>query len=92
MIVTVSISDLRTNISEYLEKVIKGARVLVRDEKRGITVAEIVQAFTFDKDTYEKTLRKAAGIFSADNHPEWKTKESVIDWVTKNRQTSDRSF
>ena len=92
MILTVSISDLRNNISSYLEKVMKGTRVFVRDEKRGINIAEIVNTATFDKETYEKALRKAAGIFSTDNHPEWKTQDNVVDWVNKNRLSNDRSF
>jgi antitoxin (DNA-binding transcriptional repressor) of toxin-antitoxin stability system len=92
MTVTVSISDLRNNISDYLEKVMKGTRVFVRDEKRGITVAELVQTAVFDKVSYEKTLRKAAGIFSTDNHPEWKTKNDVVNWVTKNRLADERTF
>lgn len=92
MTLTVSVSDLRNNISNYLEKVMKGTRVAVRDEKRGITIAEIIQTSTFDKDTYEKTLRKAAGIFSAENHPEWSTQRNVSNWVTKNRLSDERAF
>lgn len=92
MTLTVSVSDLRNNISNYLEKVIKGARVVVRDEKRGITIAEIIHTSTFDKDTYEKTLRKVAGIFSAGNHPEWCTRKNVGNWLTKNRLSDERVF
>jgi prevent-host-death family protein len=92
MTITVSISDLRNNISDYLEKVMKGTRVFVRDEKRGITVAELIQTATFDKISYEKTLRKAAGIFSKENHPEWKTEKDVINWVSKNRIHDERTF
>ncbi len=92
MVVTVSVSELRNNISNYLEKVMKGTRVLVRDEKRDITIAEIIQTSSFDKTTYEKALQKAAGIFSQENHPEWKTKKDVVDWVSKNRLSDQRSF
>ena len=92
MTVTVSVSDLRNNISNYLEKVMKGTRVLVRDEKRGITVAEIIHTTSFDKKAYEHALQKAAGIFSEKNHPEWQTKEDVINWVSKNRLSDERSF
>lgn len=70
----------------------KGTKVLVRDEKRGITIAEIVRTATFDKDIYEKTLRKAAGVFSTSNHPEWKTQDNVITWVTNTRLSDGRSF
>ncbi len=92
MIVTVSVSELRNNISNYLEKVMKGNRVLVRDEKRDITIAEIIGTSSFDKNTYHKALQKAAGIFSEENHPEWKTEKNVSDWVSKNRLSDQRSF
>ena len=92
MTLTVSISDLKNNISDYLEKVMKGTRVFVRGEKRGITVAELIQIVTFDKVSYEKTLRKVAGIFSSENHPEWKTKNDVVNWVSKNRVADERTF
>ena len=92
MTLTVSVSDLRSNFSNYLEKVIKGAKVLIRDEKRGITIAEIIHTSTFDKNTYEKALRKAAGIFSLDNHPDWNTQKDVVNWVSKSRLSDDRSF
>jgi len=92
MTLTVSISDLRNNLSDYLEKVMKGTRIFVRDDKRGITVAELIHTSTFDKVSYEKTLRKAVGVLSEDNHPEWKTKSDVINWVTKNRLSDDRNM
>jgi antitoxin (DNA-binding transcriptional repressor) of toxin-antitoxin stability system len=92
MTLTVSISDLRNNISDYLEKVMKGTKVFVKDEKRGITIAEIVHTSTFDNDAYEKSLRKVAGIFRSENHPEWKTKKDVINWVKKSRLASERKF
>ncbi|OGH20109.1 MAG: hypothetical protein A3D74_03440 [Candidatus Levybacteria bacterium RIFCSPHIGHO2_02_FULL_37_13] len=92
MTLTVSVSQLRSNISEYLDRVSKGARLLVNDEKRGKTIAHITKAQTFDKDAYEKKLRKVAGIFTAENHPEWKTKADVISWVRKNRLANERKF
>jgi antitoxin (DNA-binding transcriptional repressor) of toxin-antitoxin stability system len=92
MTLTVSVSELRNNISNYLEKVMKGTRVLVRDEKRDITIAEIIHTATFDKETYEKALRKAAGTFSSDNHPEWTGQEDIVDWITKSRLSDQRSF
>lgn len=92
MIITVSISDLRNNIASYIEKVTKGNRVIVRDDKRGVNVAEIVQTPTFDKNAYEKILRKAAGLFSSEKHPEWKTQPDVINWVSSNRHSDERSF
>jgi hypothetical protein len=92
MTLTVSVSELRTNFSTYLERVAKGARVLIRDEKKNVTVAQITQAFCFDKDMYEKTLRKAAGVLTKENHPEWNTSAKVSAWLTKNRIADERSF
>lgn len=92
MTLTVSVSELRNNISNYLDKVVKGNRVLIRDEKRNVTIAQITQTSAFDKGAYEKALRKASGIFTAQNHPEWATKEKVIDWVSKNRLKNQRTF
>ena len=92
MTLTVSVSELRMNISSYLERVKKGARVLIRDEKRDITIAQITQAYFFDKAIYEKTLRKAAGIFTKENHPEWGTPLKISAWLTKNRLVDERSF
>ena len=92
MTLTVSVSELRSNISSYLEQVVKGARVLIRDEKKDLTIAQITQTYVFNKDLFEKTLRKTAGVFSAKNHPEWGTKEKVTQWLVKTRQSSDRHF
>jgi antitoxin (DNA-binding transcriptional repressor) of toxin-antitoxin stability system len=92
MAVSVSVSNLRKNISAYLEKVMNGTRVIVRDEKRDIAIAEIIHTSSFDKATYEKALRKAVGVFSEKNHPEWKTEQGVTDWVSKSRLSDDRSF
>lgn len=92
MMLTVSVSDLRGNISKYLELVMKGTRVLIRDEKKGKTIAQITKAPSFDKDAFEKNLRKTAGVFRAENHPEWKTKNDVITWVRQNRLANERKF
>lgn len=92
MTLTVSVSELRNNISLYLERVVKGTRVLIRDEKREVTIAQITQTHSFDKNIYEKVLRRAEGLFTQTNHPEWKTKSNVINWVRKNRLSDERSF
>ena len=92
MTLTVSVSELRNNISDYLDKVLKGNRVLIRDEKRNKTIAQITQTSDFDKDAYEKALSKASGVFTAKNHPEWATKKKVIDWVANNRIKNQRTF
>lgn len=92
MTLTVSVSELRGNISQYLDRVTNGARLLVRDEKRDLTIAQITKTSLFDKNTYEAVLKKAAGIFTAENHPEWETKSKVEDWITSNRLQDERAF
>ena len=46
----------------------------------------------FNPEAYEKALKAASGIFSAKNHPEWRTKNDVIKWVLQTRKSADRSF
>lgn len=92
MSITVSVSQLRNNISLYLEKAMQGTQVLIRDDKKDKAIAQLTQTRSFDKEGYEKALRKAAGIFTAENHPEWKTKSDVIKWLEKSRLADDRSF
>lgn len=92
MTLFVSVSDLRNNISDYLERVTRGTRLIIRDEKRGKMIAQITKSQTFDKDAYEKAMRKAAGVFTAENHPQWRTKKDVIAWLKKSRSLSDRKF
>ncbi len=92
MSITVSVSQLRNNISDYLEKAKQGTKILVRDNKKDKMIAQITQTRTFNKDTYEKVLRKSAGIFTAKNHPEWRTKSDVSKWLEKSRLVDERSF
>lgn len=92
MSVTVSVSQLRNNISLYLEKAMQGMLVIVRDDKKDKAIAQITQTRSFNKDAYEKALRKAAGVFTAENHPEWRTKSDVVKWLEKSRLADERSF
>jgi len=92
MSITVSVSQLRNNISDYLEKAKQGTKVLVRDDKKDKMIAQIIQTRTFNKNTYEKVLRKSAGVFAAENHPEWRTKSDVNKWLEKSRLADERSF
>ncbi len=92
MTVIVSISELRNNFASYLDKVVKGTRVVIRDKKKGASIAQITHTSSFDKNGYEKTLRKSAGILSDKNHPEWRTKTNVSQWVEKSRLSDERKF
>jgi len=92
MVLTVSISQIRSNISHYLRKASKGAKVVVRDEKRGATIAYIIGAAHFDKESFQQSLRKVSGILSSQAHPEWKTKTDITSWLIKSRLADDRKF
>lgn len=92
MTITVSISDFRENISDYLIQVQEGNKLILKDNKKGIEVAEVIKRRRFDPVAYERALRNAAGVFTAKNHPEWRTKRQVIAWVEKGRREADRNF
>lgn len=92
MTITVSISDFRQNISDYLARVKAGDTVILKDEKKNEEIAQLTGTKKFDSDAFGKALRKAAGVFTAENHPEWRTKRDVIRWVEKSRAAADRTF
>ena len=92
MTLTVSISEFRNNLSDYLDKVSTGTRLLIKDERKAKLVAEVVGKKEFDPVSFEKTLRGVGEVFTAENHPEWRTKKDVINWLRKSRLASDRHF
>ena len=92
MTITVSISQFRQNIADYIEKVKAGNTVILQDEKKDQEVAQLVGKKKFNPQTFGNALKMATGIFTVQNHPEWKTKKNVINWVEKGRKSSDRSF
>ncbi len=92
MTITVSISDFRNNISDYLAQVRAGNRIVLRDEKKNEDVAELTGKKKFDLQSFKKTLRRVAGTFTVENHPEWRTKRDVIKWVEEGRKAADRTF
>lgn len=92
MTITVSISQFRQNISDYLEKAKAGNTIVLKDEKKGEEIAQVVGKKKFDPESFGRALKAAAGTFTAKNHPEWRTKKQVISWVEKSRAEADRSF
>lgn len=90
--VMVSISDLRNNISQYIQKASKGVKVMIRDEKKNLMVAQITKIKSFDREMFQRVLLKASGIITKENHPEWATKLKVVDWLSKSRLSDDRTF
>ena len=92
MTITVSISDFRQNISEYLSQIQNGDRIILIDKKKKKEVAQLVTQKKFNPETFGRALREAAGVFTAKRHPEWRTKRQVIAWVEKGRREADRNF
>ncbi len=92
MTITVSISDFRQNISDYLAKARAGDTIVLKDEKKNEEVAELIGKKKWDAVAFRKALHEAAGVFTAKNHPEWRTKRDVIRWVEKSRKAADRTF
>jgi len=92
MTLTVSISEFRNNLSDYLNKVSTGTRLLIKDEKKNKLLAEVVGKKEFDPEAYERAMRKAAGVFTAEKHPEWRTKKDVINWLRQSRLADERHF
>ena len=92
MTIVVSISQFRQHIADYIEKARSGNTVILQDEKKGQEIIQLVGKKTFNPETFGKALSAASGVFTAENHPEWKTKEDVIKWVEKGRKSADRSF
>ena len=92
MDITVSISEFRQNISEYIAKARQGHTIILKDNKKGEEVAELTGSWKWDPEGFRKALHKAAGSISAKNHPEWRTKKDVIRWVEKSRAAAERKF
>ena len=92
MTITVSISEFRQNISEYLAKVRAGDIIVLKDSKKGEEIAEVIGKQKWDSVAFRKALHQVAGSIKALSHPEWKTKHDVIRWVTKSRHAAERTF
>lgn len=92
MTITVSISEFRQNISDYLARVKAGDTLVLKDEKKGEEVAEVIGKKKFDLERFKKAINRGAGVFTAKNHPEWRTKRDVIRWVERERAKADRTF
>lgn len=92
MTIVVSIADFRKNIADYLSKVQTGHTIVLKDEKRGREIAQLTAKKQFDPESFGRALKNAAGVFSAKNHPEWRTKRDVIKWVEEGRKAADRTF
>lgn len=92
MTITVSISDFRNNIADYLARARAGDRIILKDDKKDETVAEVIGKKQFDSEKFWKAMRKTAGVFTAKNHPEWATRAKVEKWLRKTRMNAERNF
>ncbi len=92
MIISASISQFRSNIALYLERVVSGASVLIQDEKKGAPVAKILPVATFDSQIYDQVIHKYAGSITQESHPEWSSADSIQDWLHASRLSDEREI
>ncbi len=92
MIINVSISQFRQNLADYIAKVVAGHTVILENGKKDQQIIQLVGKKKFNPYTFGNALKEASGIFTAENHPEWQSKEDVIKWVEKGRLSADRNF
>ena len=96
MTITVSISEFRQNISDYLARVKAGDTLILKDEKKDEKIADVVPRKKFDQKAYaadyRRMLKRVAGKITAKNHPEWATKAKVEKWLRKTRLANERHF
>ena len=92
MNVTVSVSQFREDLSAYLARAQAGDKIVVRDEKRGAEVAELIGKKPFDPKAFRQVLREVAGSISAKDHPEWATPAKISRWLRRERKASERHF
>ena len=88
----VSVGEFREKISDYLDKVSRGNTVIIRDHKKGQEVAQVTARYSWDAKAYRNALKNAAGIFTAERHPEWRTLKDVESWLRETRRNADRTF
>lgn len=93
---TVSISDFRNDLAEYLVRVQKGDELLIKDDKKDKEIVRVVPIEKFSQKQYaadyRAMLKQVAGTFTAKRHPEWATKKKVEKWLRETRMNAERSF
>lgn len=92
MTITASISQFRQNIAEYLLRTKEGYSIALKDEKRGVIIADVIPRKSFNAVTYNAMLDRVAGTITAKKHPEWATKKKVERWLRKSRLADERTF
>ena len=93
MNITVSISEFRDNISDYLNKVSRGVTIVIKDEKKGQEIAKVTATQKWDPVAYRLMLKRMAeNPISAKDHPEWATRKKVEKWLRQTRKNFDRDL
>ena len=75
MNVTVSVSDFRDNLTDYLELLWRGKRVVIKDARKDAPIVELTasEPTGFNWDNYIKEVSKLAGSnFLAGDEKNWK--------------------
>lgn len=92
MNISVSITQFRQNIADYVAYAQAGDTVILKDQKKNEVIAELTGKKSFDLASFKKTLAEVAGTFTAQDHPQWRTKSNLVEWLEKGRKAADRSF
>jgi len=92
MPITISVSDFRTGIADYLRLAAAGRTVVISDERRGVRIAKLVADKQFDSSAYRAMLNRVAGAFAAARHPEWSTPAKLESWLRAARLADERNF
>ena len=92
MPITISVSDFRTGIADYLRLAAAGRTVVISDERRGVRIAKLVADKQFDSSAYRAMLNRVAGAFAAARHPEWSTPAKLESWLRAGRLADERNF
>lgn len=92
MTLTVSVSQFRQHIADYIAKAKDGYTVILKDERKNEEIVQLLARKQFNPEIFGKSLKLASGVFTSEKHPEWKTKRDIIKWLTKSRKAADRKF
>ncbi len=90
--ITISVTDFRTGIADYLRLAAQGKTVVISDERRGVRIAKLVADKQFDSSAYRAMLNRVAGAFATARHPEWNTSAKLENWLRAGRLADDRKF
>lgn len=89
---TVSVSDFRSGVADYLRLAVQGKTIIVSDKKRRVRLAKLVGERQFNSSAYRAMLRRVAGAFALARHPQWRTPAKLENWLRSSRLADDRKF